>query len=244
MIRWYVADYPLLPVRRRFWEKVFRAVDQAGTAAQLRNQLTVVYEAVKRYADAPGWKPWSAATSSIGKNQLTSCKPGMLQREIDELIRKLDDGTTKGKLCARLCAVVYLINRLPHGPASDLGIRANADTLADLLVEDLKSGSAELRRQIPDLLQSLVGAGRLIVVDDEFRMQTKESAAWDQEYRKNYNRIVNDAARIADERADQLRNELVTVRDLKVIHGASKVPRKVELFTSTETPDSVSLNTV
>ena len=35
----YVPDYPLLPVRWRFWEKVLRAVDMAGTAAQLRNQL-------------------------------------------------------------------------------------------------------------------------------------------------------------------------------------------------------------
>jgi len=49
----YVADYPLLPVRRRFWEKVLRAVDVAGTAAQLRNQLGIVYESVRTYADRP-----------------------------------------------------------------------------------------------------------------------------------------------------------------------------------------------
>ena len=44
-------DYPLLPVRRRFWESVLRAVDVAGTAAQLRNQLGIVYESVRAYAD-------------------------------------------------------------------------------------------------------------------------------------------------------------------------------------------------
>ena len=34
-----VQDYPILPVRRRFWERVLRAVDKAGTGAQLRTQL-------------------------------------------------------------------------------------------------------------------------------------------------------------------------------------------------------------
>src|SRR5213078_1798210 len=43
-----VQDYPILPVRRRFWERVLRAVDKAGTGAQLRNQLWVVYDAVKQ----------------------------------------------------------------------------------------------------------------------------------------------------------------------------------------------------
>ena len=43
--QWHKADYPLLPVRRRLWEKVLRAVDTTGPAAQLRNQLTTVFEA-------------------------------------------------------------------------------------------------------------------------------------------------------------------------------------------------------
>ena len=42
-----VHDYPILPVRRRFWERVLRAVDKAGTGAQLRNQLWIVYDAVE-----------------------------------------------------------------------------------------------------------------------------------------------------------------------------------------------------
>ena len=46
-----VQDYPILPVRRRFWERVLRAVDKAGTGAQLRNQLWVVYDAVKQTAE-------------------------------------------------------------------------------------------------------------------------------------------------------------------------------------------------
>ena len=39
-----VADYPILPVRRRLWERMLRSVDSAGTAGQLRTQLRIVHE--------------------------------------------------------------------------------------------------------------------------------------------------------------------------------------------------------
>ena len=48
-----LEDYPLLPVRRRFWEHALRAVDRAGTAGQLRTQLRIVYDAIRRTADEP-----------------------------------------------------------------------------------------------------------------------------------------------------------------------------------------------
>ncbi|HZM06471.1 MAG TPA: BREX system P-loop protein BrxC [Candidatus Saccharimonadales bacterium] len=231
----YVPDYPLLPVRRRFWEKVLRAVDVAGTAAQLRNQLTVVYEAVRTYADrsvetvAGGdFMYWHKATDLL--------QTGILQPKIDEMIRKLDDGSANGKLSARICALVFLINKLPRETGTDIGIRAKADVLADLLVEDLKAGSAELRKQVPELLKSLEQAGHLMVVEEEYRIQTPESASWDAEFKKNFNRIVNDDGRIASERSDLLRAECAELKNLKVIHGNSKVARKVELFTGAETP--------
>ena len=42
-----VSDYPILPVRRRFWEKVLRIIDTTGTVSQLRNQLKVIHEAAQ-----------------------------------------------------------------------------------------------------------------------------------------------------------------------------------------------------
>jgi hypothetical protein len=152
------------------------------------------------------------------------------------MIRKLDDGNADGKLSARICALVFLVNKLPREAGTDLGIRATADALADLLVEDLKAGSAELRKKVPELLQSLVQAGQLILVDEEYRLQTPESASWDAEFKKNFNHIVNDDARIANERADLLRAESADLKNLRVIHGNSKVARRVELFTGTDTP--------
>ncbi len=231
----YVADYPLLPIRRRFWEKVLRAVDVAGTAAQLRNQLGIVYESVRTYADR-------SVETVVGGDSIYWVKAtdllqtGILQPKIDEMIRKLDNGSADGRLSARICALVFLINKLPREAGADLGVRAMVDVLADLLVEDLKAGSAELRKKVPELLQALVQAGQLMVVDDEYRLQTPESASWDAEFKKNFNRIVNDDARIASERADLLRAECADLKNLKVIHGNSKVARKVELFTNTESP--------
>ena len=47
----YAEDYPLLPVRRRFWEKVLRNVDESGTTSQLRTQLKIVFDAAKETAE-------------------------------------------------------------------------------------------------------------------------------------------------------------------------------------------------
>lgn len=48
---YYAPDYPLLPVRRCFWEKILRNVDVSGTTAQLRTQLKIVFEAARVTAD-------------------------------------------------------------------------------------------------------------------------------------------------------------------------------------------------
>ncbi|MGB7770148.1 MAG: hypothetical protein WBN22_15030 [Verrucomicrobiia bacterium] len=43
----YIPDYPLLPVRLRFWERVLHSVDPTGTTAQMRTQLRVAHEACR-----------------------------------------------------------------------------------------------------------------------------------------------------------------------------------------------------
>ena len=64
---------------------------------------------------------------------------GMLQREYYETIAELADNSREGKLKSRLCALIFLISKLPREAGADDGVRATADTLADLLVEDLKN---------------------------------------------------------------------------------------------------------
>jgi hypothetical protein len=86
-----VDDYPLLPVRRRFWEQALRAVDAPGTTAQLRTQLRIVYDAVRETADG-SLGTVVPADFIFEQLQPDLLRTGVLLREIDETISKLDDG--------------------------------------------------------------------------------------------------------------------------------------------------------
>jgi len=143
-------DYPVLPTRRRFWDRVLRAVDSAGTSGQLRNQLRLTHEANRRVAE-------KSLGTVIGADFIyEQLEAIMLQRKVllQELatrITELRDSSEDGALRARLCATIFLIGELPTQGVLTTGLQANADTLADLLVEDLPAGSAALRQRIPRL---------------------------------------------------------------------------------------------
>ena len=86
--RYIVDDYPLLPTRRRFWERVLRAVDEAGTQSQLRTQLKVVDEAVKATADDP---LGTVVAGDFIYDDLRSdlLRTGVLANDIDTRIERL-----------------------------------------------------------------------------------------------------------------------------------------------------------
>jgi len=225
-----VQDYPILPVRRRFWERVLRAVDKAGTGAQLRNQLWVVYDAVKQTADLPLGNVVSGAFIYDASIKSSALKSGTLLLEISETIarQKQEDD---GDLRYQLCALIFLIGQLPHNNEPlDAGVRADADTLADLLVTDLTSSSAALRKKVPELLEKLVTSGAIMQVENEYRMQTREGSEWNQAYLEARNRLINDAGKLASERSQLLRSQCGEfLKKFKLVHGASKEPRKIEL---------------
>lgn len=231
------ADYPLLPVRRRFWEKTLRAVDTAGTTGQLRTQLRIVHEAVRQTADAPVGTV-VAGDFVFDQTSTELVQTGVLLREHDERIRRLRTEGPRGVLKARLCALTFLIGRLDRSAGSDTGVRARADVLADLLVENLAAGSAELRRIVPELLAELAKDAYLMLVEDEYRLQTRESAAWESEFRQRLQRILSDDISFAHARGERLRSEVLTrlTKDSKLLHGKSKVPRKIEPFFGPEAP--------
>ena len=231
-----VPDYPLLPVRRRFWELAMRAVDPTGTKAELRNQLTNVFEAVRATADKT-LGTVVPADFLYDQNKTQMVQAGALLREIQEVIARLDDGSETGRLKSRLCALCFLIGKLPRDAGSDAGLRATPDTLADLLTEDLVAGSTELRHNIPPLLEELLEAGTLMRVGDEYRLQTRESAAWEGEYRNRLSRIQNDDAALASERVELLRARVgEALKGLKLPHGQSKEQRKIQLHFSQDAP--------
>lgn len=232
----HVADYPLLPVRRRFWEAAMRAVDPTGTKAELRNQLTNVFEAVRATADK---KLGSVVPADFlyDQNKTQLVQTGVLLREIQETIERLDDGSPAGRLKARICALCFLIGKLPTEAGADVGLKATPNSLADLLVEDLEAGSAELRSNLPPLLAALVDAGTLMEVGDQYRFQTRESAAWESEYRTRLARVQADQGGLATERAEILRNRLTAeLKPVRLMHGQSKEPRSIHLHFGQEAP--------
>ena len=229
-------DYPLLPVRRRFWEQVLRAVDRAGTTGQLRTQLRIVYDAIRATADDPLGTvvPADFLFDDLANSLLRS---GVLLRELNETITTQDDGTDDGMLKKRLCALVFLIRKLPRDPGVDIGVRANISALADLLVRDLATDGATLRSRLPVLLDDLTAAGTLIKIDDEYSLQTRESSDWEAEFRNRQSRLLNDVASMSQARAELLgnamRDPIVAVRPMQ---GSCKEPRRLHLHFGQEPP--------
>lgn len=232
-----VEDYPLLPVRRRFWEHVLRAVDRAGTAGQLRTQLRIVHDAVRYTANASLGTvvPADYLFDQISADLLRS---GVLLRELYEtIVSQRAGGSSGSELKSRLCALVFLIRKLPREAGADIGVRATAEVLADLLVTDLVKDGTALRGKLPGLLDELVEAGALMKLDSEYSLQTRESSDWEAEFRGRKARITNDAASMSGKRAQLLGTAVQDVlRPVRLLQGTSKEPRKLSLHFGSEPP--------
>lgn len=223
-----VADYPLLPTRRRFWERALRSIDKAGKAGVLRTQLKIVHEAARSVADLP-LGTVIGADFVFRSESASMLQSGVLLKEIDELIRGLEDGSPDGELRSRAAALVFLISQLPHEGVGDTGVRATAAVLADLLVEDLAADGSRLRKDVPRIMEELVEQGRVMKLGDEFRLQTEEGAEWTQEFNQRRASIRADAARMSQLRNDWLQRAVDTeLSGLKLVHGKSKTPRKLD----------------
>ena len=220
-----VADYPLLPVRRRLWERLLRAVDTAGTAGQLRTQLKIVHEATRDVAEKPLGTviPSDAIYRQIKEHMVIH---RVMPRDVDTRIEQMDDGTEEGKLRFRLCSLIFMIGKLPQEGLLETGVKATADALADLLVEDVTAGSAPLRQQVPILLQELVDDGRLILVNEEYRLQTPESEEWNTDYRARLSRILGNEVRISEVRNLALQKAVnLALKDLSFLQGTTRTKR-------------------
>ena len=231
----YVPDFPLLPVRRRFWERVLHSVDPTGTTAQMRTQLRVVHEACRAYSDRP---LGAVVPADFIYEQLATdlVQTGEMQKRfqeiIDEQVKKPD-----GQLRRRVCALVFLINKLPRETGTDIGVRAEAEHLADLLVDDLPTGSTQLRQQLPDLLKKLVEDGVLMEVEGEYRLQTTEGAAWEGEFRKRRSAVINDVTLIDAQRRQLLSQSLTSLfSGLMINHGAAREKRRIFSHIGSENP--------
>lgn len=229
-------DYPILPVRRRFWEAVSRAVDPTGTSSMLRTQLSMIHQALHDFADKDLGHV-VPADFMFEQLQVAMVQQGVLLRELDERIRKLDDNTEQGQLASRLCSLVFLIRKLPREAGSDIGVRARADMLADLLVSDLANDGPKLRKEIPVLLDKLVDEGVLLKDSSEYNLQTRESLDWEKEFRNRFTRISSNEVQLHQKREAYLRVAAQEeVSGVRVQQGAAKVTRKLALHFGAEPP--------
>ena len=231
-INFFVQDYPLLPVRRRFWENTLRVLDQTGTESQLRNQLTMVHKAIQTNLEkALGHVvPADYLYFDSAEKLLQS---HILPRKVHEKTMSWYNGSSDERLAARACGLVFLINKL-SGSNNEIGIKATVDTLADLMVEDLSSGSSTLRSRLPGLLDK---CELLMRVGDEYRIQTEESAAWTDEFQNQRSLLASQVHRIEAERNDRIRGKFKELADkLSLVQGRSKVVRDINLVFDSQLP--------
>jgi len=235
----YVTDYPLLPVRRRFWERILRAVDSLGTNAQLRSQLDIVHQSNRSIADAE--VGCVVACDFLYEQKAVEWQQtGVLPQEFHSIIMKLrQSGKPADVLKSRLCALMFLVSKLPV--EANLGIEATPDSLADLLAEDIRKDSAPLRQDVRKALDELLTTGAVSKVGDEYRLQTREGTEWERDFQTRYNQLVNNDADIAQARSDLLKEKVQeAVGNLRILQGNAQVPRKVELCFGSQAPSTAS----
>ena len=221
-----VADYPILPTRRRFWEHFLRAVDRGGSHSQLRTQLAVAHEAVQAVASAP-IDTVVGADFIYDKQVQGMIDGGVLTRDTQETIEKLRGGAGQRELPFRVAATVFMIDQLKQ-VGSDIGVKADETTVADLLVERLDASSAEFRNSVKECLASLADGGPLVQVDGVFTVVTKTSMEWRQDFVKRRSAIAGDSPRLTGAREDLVRAAVnAAIGTLTIQQGASKTPRRV-----------------
>ena len=226
------SDYPLLPVRRRFWERVLRTIDTTGTVSQLRSQLRVVHEAVLATATQPLGHvvPGDFLYDQIAASLVSTAQ---LPKEVYENVQRFAAGDADAQLKARLLKLIYLINKLPTDAAMDIGLKATDESLADLLVTHLSAGSSDLRKKLPALLDELQNKHRLVMAlaggnGTEYRLQTRESSAWYDEFRAQEVELKAAPQRVEHKRADLLKSRFADVlKIVRVFQGQDKVERKL-----------------
>jgi len=220
----FVADYPLLPTRRRFMESALRAVDR-GAAGQLRSQLRVTLEAVGEVAGQPlgNVVPGDVIFTSKKEDMLNQ---GVLLHELADRISEVRDGTPEGEIRARAVELVFLISQLDDGD----GVSPTINTLSDLMVTDLNAGSATLRASLPALLEPLVGS-LLILNDHEYRLQSPTDAEWNRAFKEQRQSYLINTTEQVYVREDAIKRRLEQdLSVVKVVQGATNTPRKWTVY--------------
>ncbi len=235
-----VLDWPLLPSRRRVWERILRALDKTGLAGALRTQMAVALQAARLVAGEPLGHavPADFLYTRFADDAFAA---GELPEETRLRISRLREETEAEQLQARVLMLVYMLG-LIQGDADFHGVRATTDAIADLLVENLEAGG-EIRGEVPAALAALEEKGAVMRIDNVWRLQTKEAAEWDKLYRAELRSVTTNPAETARKRRDALDAALSeALKGLSSIpQGRSAVSRKLTRLGPEEKPPADGL---
>lgn len=233
-----VADYPILPSTRKFWKKILQVIDTAGTSGQLRSQLRIVDESLKKVSDkelgsiVPADLIFEQKQSQLLQNAL-------LLNETNNLIvgRKSQGGDSA--LEGRILSVVFLIDQLPKD-TSGKRLKSDENTIAELLIDNLNEPSDKFRTKVKELIAKLAEEKILMPVGDEFKLQTRVGQEWEQEYTVQAQRISGSG----DDLIQNLRKEKLVgffkekTKTINVTQGISRQNREFEVWDKTIKPST------
>lgn len=225
-----VADYPILPSTRKFWTKILQVIDTAGTAGQLRSKLRIVDESIKKVADrelgciVPGDLIFEQKLSQLLQNAL-------LLNETNNLItsRKAQGGDAA--LEGRILSAVFLIDQLPRD-TSPSRMKSNESTIAELLFDNLNQSSDIFRTKVRALIHKLVDEKVLMPIGDEFKLQTKVGAEWEQEYTAQAVKLNNSG----EDLIQNLRRDKIVAyfnertKAINILQGVSRQKRDFDVW--------------
>jgi hypothetical protein len=230
------ADYPILPSTRKFWKKVLQVIDTAGTSGQLRSQLRIVDDSLKYVAErdlgciVPADFIFDQKRPQLLQNAL-------LLNETNNLIESRKPKGVDGVLEARILSAVFLIDQVPDDLPGGK-VKSDANTIADLLIDNLNQSSDHFRNKIKELIQSLVDEKLLMPIKDEFKLQTKIGTEWEQEFTAQVVKLNNNG----DDQVNGMRKEKITAfvreqtKTINILQGVSRQKRDFEIWDKSARP--------
>ena len=232
------ADYPLLPSTRKFWYKVLQVVDVAGTSGQLRNQLRLIDDSLKTIAE----KELGAVVPAdfiFTQTRADLIQAGLLLNDTSNLIQGKKAQGGDSEIEGRILSAVFLLDQITSDIA-DTGLKSNENTIADLLIDNLNTNSDAFRTKVKALIKKLVDEKVLMPINDEYKLQTKIGAEWEQEFTKQYIKLNNSG----DDQIQELRREKIIAhfkektKGISVTQGTSRMVRDFELWDKETIPNT------
>lgn len=231
-----VADYPILPSTRKFWKKVLNSIDTAGTSGQLRSQLRIVDESIKKVAqkDLGAIVP---ADLIFEQKQQQLMQNARLLNETNTLIEERKSKGGDSLLEGRILSAVFLIDLLPDGKDR---LKSNENTIADLLIDDISKSSDTFRNKVNVLIKKLVDEKVLMPIGDEYKLQTKVGSEWEQEFAKQFAKFNNSG----EDQIQNYRKERIVAffkdktKTISIKQGVSQIVRDFELWDKDSMPNT------